>query len=137
MAETAQQRIESLAKEFVGRLQEIARDEVLRALGGAPGSGHRRAANGDGRGAKRDPAELARLGEQFVAFVSKHPGLRIEQINAELGTDTKTLALPIRKLIASRAIKTEGSKRSTKYFAGSNGGSARSGKKRGRGKRAR
>ena len=31
-----------------------------------------------------------------------HPGLRIEQINKELGTLTKDLALPIRKLLIKR-----------------------------------
>ena len=53
------------------------------------------------------------------SFVTKHPGLRIEQINKQLGTSTKDLALPIRKLIADGVIKTKGKKRSTTYFAGS------------------
>ena len=60
---------------------------------------------------------LDQLGTQFVSFVAKHPGLRIEQINKELGTSTKDLALPIRKLIAEGQIKTKGKKRSTTYFA--------------------
>ena len=55
--------------------------------------------------------------ERLLTFVSKHPGLRIEQINKQLGTTTKDLALPIRKLIADGAIKTKGEKRSTTYFA--------------------
>jgi hypothetical protein len=41
---------------------------------------------------------------QFAAFVKAHPGLRIEQINKELGTTTKDMALPIRKLIAEGMI---------------------------------
>ena len=49
--------------------------------------------------------------------MTKHPGLRIEQINKQLGTTTKDLALPIRKLIAEGALKTKGEKRSTAYFA--------------------
>lgn len=121
--DTAQQRIEELAKEFIGRLQEIARDEVLRALGGeaAPRSLASRSASRRAKinrtGGKRDSSEIDRLGNRFLAFVSKHPGMRIEQINAELGTSTKNVALPIRKLIATKAIKTTGTKRSTKYFA--------------------
>ena len=47
-----------------------------------------------------------------------HEGLRIEQIHKELGTTTKDLALPIRKLIAEKRIKTKGQKRSTTYYAG-------------------
>ena len=55
---------------------------------------------------------------RFHAYVMKHPGLRIEQINKQLGTTTKDLALPIRKLIADGALKAKGEKRSTTYFAG-------------------
>jgi len=51
--------------------------------------------------------------------VTKKPGLRIEQINAELGTTKKDLALPIRKLLAAKAIRSTGTRRSTKYFAAS------------------
>ena len=50
---------------------------------------------------------------RLAAFVGKHPGMRIEQINKQLGTTTKDLALPIRKLIADGSIKTKGAKRST------------------------
>lgn len=124
MNDTAQRRIEALARDFVDRLQEIARDELFAVLGGTPSgrsssnksSKPTRGANS--RGAKRDPAALEQLGDQFVAYVTKHPGLRIEQINAELGSSTKELALPIRKLLAAKAIRSEGSKRSTKYFPG-------------------
>ena len=48
----------------------------------------------------------------------RHPGLRIEQINKELGTQTRDLALPLRKLISEGAVRTEGEKRSTQYFPG-------------------
>ena len=44
--------------------------------------------------------------------------MRIEQINKQLGTTTKDLALPIRKLVSEGALKTKGEKRSTAYFAG-------------------
>ena len=70
-----------------------------------------------GRGVKRRPEDLEALCNQLAAFVKSHPGLRIEQINKELGTSTKDLALPIRKLIAEGQIKTKGKKRSTTYFA--------------------
>ncbi len=49
--------------------------------------------------------------------MGKNPGLRIEQINKQLGTTTKSLALPIRKLVAEKRVKTKGAKRSTAYFA--------------------
>ena len=71
-----------------------------------------------GRGAKRTAADLEALSEKFASFVKANPGLRIEQINKELGTTTKDLALPIRKLIADGVVSAKGQKRSTTYFAG-------------------
>jgi len=71
-----------------------------------------------GRGAKRSSADLEALSEQFASFVKANPGLRIEQINKQLGTTTKDLALPIRKLISDGMITAKGEKRSTTYFAG-------------------
>lgn len=107
---------------FVAQITELARraaiDTLENALGKGGGRGAvRLAAGGRGRGAKRTAADLDQLGTQFVSFVAKHPGLRIEQINKELGTSTKDLALPIRKLISEGQIKTKGKKRSTTYFA--------------------
>ncbi|NVB83990.1 MAG: hypothetical protein HOV81_36780 [Kofleriaceae bacterium] len=111
---------------FVAQITELARaaardmiDEALGkggkvSLAGFPGGRGR----GRGRGAKRTSDELDNLADSFHAFVAKHPGLRIEQINKQLGTSTKDLALPIRKLIAEGALKTKGEKRSTTYFAG-------------------
>jgi hypothetical protein len=71
-----------------------------------------------GRGAKRTPADLEALSQKFATFVKSNPGLRIEQINKDLGTTTKDLALPIRKLIADGMISVKGKKRSTTYFVG-------------------
>jgi hypothetical protein len=71
-----------------------------------------------GRGAKRTAEDLEALSEKFAAFVKANPGLRIEQINKELGTTTKDLALPIRKLVADKVISAKGQKRSTTYFPG-------------------
>ena len=121
-------------QEFVAQISELARRAALNTLESAFDSrGGRRSAaaaligmasNGrvgrprGGRGAKRTAADLEALSQQFAAFVKSHPGLRIEQINKELGTSTKDLALPIRKLISTGAIATKGNKRSTTYFAG-------------------
>lgn len=68
-------------------------------------------------GAKRDPSVIQNFMDTFLGFVRKNPGLRIEQINAQLGTCTKDLALPIRKLIAAKMIRTKGEKRATTYEA--------------------
>ncbi len=120
---------------FVAQITELARraamDTLESAFGSQVGRGGRpsmisRATPGSarlgrppgGRGAKRTPEDLEALSAKFASFVKAHPGLRIEQINKELGTTTKDLALPIRKLIADGQVKVKGQKRSTMYFPG-------------------
>jgi hypothetical protein len=114
-----QRDMDRVVSSFVEQVTELARraaiEQVQRALGAA--SMPRTQRSRMDPGAKRAPDELDRLRDQFVAFVSSNPGLRIEQINQQLGTSTKDLALPIRKLIAEGTIKTKGKKRSTTYFA--------------------
>jgi hypothetical protein len=118
-------RVRDLIEEFASKLESILKDDVRRALatvglgiaGGRPAraNGHNAARS---KGAKRDRSELQELSERFVAFVTKNPGLRIEEISRELGTTTKNLALPIRKLIAEGRLRTTGHKRSTTYAVG-------------------
>ena len=118
---------------FVAQITELARraaiDTLESAFGGRGGRGAPAAAvlaanlgrvgrPRGGRGAKRSSADLQELSERFASFVSSNPGLRIEQINKQLGTTTKDLALPIRKLISENRIKAKGQKRSTTYFPG-------------------
>ena len=118
---------------FVAQITELARraaiDTLESAFGGRGGRGAPAAAAlaanlgrvgrpRGGRGAKRSSADLQELSERFASFVSSNPGLRIEQINKQLGTTTKDLALPIRKLISEGRIKAKGQKRSTTYFPG-------------------
>jgi hypothetical protein len=93
------------------------------AVNGTRGAAHRHAApRHAGRPSgvhskKRTPAQMQALSERFTTFVKANPGLRIEQINRQLGTTTNDLALPIRKLVAEGVIQAKGEKRSTKYFA--------------------
>jgi hypothetical protein len=108
--------VDTLESAFGGRAGRAggARALVAAATDGAANLGRRRG----GRGAKRTTADLEALSERFATFVKANPGLRIEQINKELGTVTKDLALPIRKLVSERMISTKGNKRSTTYFPG-------------------
>ena len=121
---------------FVAQITELARraaiDTLESAFGGRGGRGGPSASAvavlsaglgrvgrpRGGRGAKRSSADLEALSERFASFVKANPGLRIEQINKQLGTTTKDLALPIRKLISEGMITAKGQKRSTTYFAG-------------------
>ena len=130
-----QAEIQKLVDGFVTQLGELWRRAAIDSLTGLDagrGRGGRGARGGGGggsvagvslgrvrgRGAKRTADELDQLADSFVEYVRANPGLRIEQINKELGTSTKDLALPIRKLVADGVIKTKGKKRSTTYFAG-------------------
>src|SRR5215468_6586915 len=121
---------------FVAQIAELARRAALDTLesafgsrgGGRNGGGRaalvaltgagRAGRPRGGRGAKRTAADLEMLSDKFASYVKANPGLRIEQINKELGTTTKDLALPIRKLIADGKISAKGQKRSTTYFPG-------------------
>jgi hypothetical protein len=121
---------------FVAQITELARRAAIDTLESAFGA---RAARGGGsaaismaapassgqvgrprggRGAKRSAEDLVALSGRVASFVKANPGLRIEQINKELGTTTKDLALPIRKLLADNVITSKGVKRSTAYFPG-------------------
>lgn len=118
--------IQRLVDGFVAQITELAKRAAIDGLESALGKSAARGAagtirlgRGRGRGAKRTADELEKLQDEFLAFVTKNPGLRIEQINKQLGTTTKDLALPIRKLIADGSLKAKGKKRSTTYFPGS------------------
>ena len=116
--------LQKLVNDFVADLLEHFRRSAIAALtdnvGGNGHSNGKSKLNGlrasKGHGIKRAPEDLERISEAFVAFVAKHPGLRIEQINKEIGTSTKDLALPVRKLVAEKRIKAKGKKRSTTYY---------------------
>ncbi|HET9619830.1 MAG TPA: hypothetical protein VFP84_00590 [Kofleriaceae bacterium] len=140
---------------FVAQITELARRAAINTLESA--FGERAAAVGGstaaaaimldgaarvgrprgGRGAKRTAADLEALSQQVASFISANPGLRIEQINKELGTTTKDLALPIRKLISEGAINAKGQKRSTTYFPGKKAGKSAGGGGGGRKKRGK
>jgi hypothetical protein len=112
--------LDEIVADFVGRLRAVIRQQALDAVRdslGVPGSTRTKRAATNRKGQKRDPAELDALQSRLQAFIAKTPGLRIEEINKQLGTGKGELALPIRKLLADKSIKTKGSKRATKYFA--------------------
>jgi len=129
-------RVEQFASELADLIRESAMETVSAALAGArpsPGrGGGRRAApapvavRGGGRGraaasrekgAKRPPDEIERLTGRLLDYIKGNPGQRIEQIADGMGTSTKELNLPAKKLIAGKQLKTKGQKRATQYFS--------------------
>jgi hypothetical protein len=115
---------------FVAQITDLARRAAIESLESALKGGMSRGGRGGGsalsfgstrgrgKGIKRTSDELDGLSDKFVEFVKTNPGLRIEQINKQLGTTTKDLQLPIRKLVAEGVLKVKGQKRSTQYFPG-------------------
>jgi len=119
----------SLVSDFVGKLHDTWKRHAVEALTGVSGSpkkgtgrnetngnGHA-VANGRKKGEKRTADEMDAIADKFLAYVRRNPGLRVEQINKELGTTTKDLQLPIRKMISDGTLKAKGEKRSTTYSA--------------------
>ena len=129
-----QNEMNRMVQGFVAQITELAKRAAIDTLESALGGGSRNgrsstasfgriggAGRRGGRGAKRTATDLTKLSDRFHTFVKENPGLRIEQINKQLGTTTKDLALPIRKLIADGDIHAKGQKRSTTYFSGEGG----------------
>lgn len=111
--------IQRLVNDFVSQVSDLARRAAIDTLAGALGStGRASGTRSNGRGYKRRSEDLEQLSDTLLAFVGKNPGLRIEQINKQLGTTTKALALPIKKLLAAGSLKSKGKRRSTAYFPG-------------------
>lgn len=124
-------RVESFAEELSSLIRDSAMETVREALGAgssprrgaragrAAVSGPAGATRGGSRrekGQKRDPEEIERLTGRLLDYVKGNSGQRIEQIAAGMGTVTKELNLPVKKLIAQKSLKTKGQKRATQYF---------------------
>ena len=67
-------------------------------------------------GVRRSSADVEEVAEQVLAYVRANPGQRLEEIGRGLGTDTAGLKLPVKELLGSGRVRTEGQKRGTKYF---------------------
>lgn len=68
-----------------------------------------------GGGGRRSSADVANLADALLSHLEKHPGQRGEEIAAALETDTRTIRLPLKKLIEERKVKTKGVARGTSY----------------------
>jgi hypothetical protein len=136
-----QKQVSHLVEVFVAQITAVARDAAVNTLNAAidaanralqgtrvPGAATPRATPGTRvvaplprsarpKGAKRPQAELAVLQAHLADFIRLNPGLRVEELNRKMGTTTKDVANPLRKLIAEGVVRTEGEKRSTQYFA--------------------
>jgi hypothetical protein len=119
--------VEAFAGDLADLIRQSAMETVRDALGGVPsgrrgGGGAARASVASvGRralpkGAKRPPGEIVKLTSRLLDYVKGHKGERIEQIAKGMSVSTRELNLPVKKLIATKQIRTRGQKRATQYF---------------------
>ncbi len=114
---------DAIMRQFANDMREAIRADLLEELSG--GSGRARAKSSraslpmaaHGKGQKRSPEALQKTVDRLHAHIRKNPGQRIEIIASALGVPTKDLNLPVKKLIASKAVTTRGQKRATSYSA--------------------
>lgn len=138
------QRIQDKVESFVADLSALVRRAALQAVeeslgisrGGAQASSERgrrapaakpsRKKSAAASGQKRPPEEIEQTLEAVLGYVTGNPGVGVEQIAAALGTKTRPLTLPIRKLLKAGVITRSGEKRATKYFPATEESSGRS-----------
>jgi hypothetical protein len=149
-----EQQINQRVQAFVAEITELARKQAFdtlsnalqgaglfggRGRGGRNGAGRRgRAALATTAGGRRSSDQIEATCEALLSAIAANPGQRIEQIGQAIGMRTKDLALPIRKLVAQKHIRTEGQRRATRYFPGAGGSTGgRRGRRGRRGKSAR
>jgi hypothetical protein len=128
MAASIDQQIRTRIESFVSELDALVRQAAVESVSQALGrnSTHSERATRTApivrgrnrrKGEKRSSNELASLTSRLREYIAKNPGNGIEQIGKAIGSPTKELALPVKKLLADKAIRTRGQKRATKYFA--------------------
>jgi hypothetical protein len=129
MASSIDQKIRTRIEQFVTDLHALIREAAVTSVASAlnddrptspalrAGRRHAPRMSRRGRGAKRNPQVLEHLTQRLFGAITKNAGQRIEQIAARMGTTTKELALPAKKLISEKKVRTTGQKRATKYFA--------------------
>jgi hypothetical protein len=68
------------------------------------------------RPGRRSSEAVEQTGSSLVEYVKKNPGQRGEQIAESLGTDTKSMRLPMQRLIAGGEVRTQGERRGMRYY---------------------
>lgn len=118
--------VESFAADLTALVRRTALEQVHSALSGSVSNGRKtrgpgRKASGPrrarGGGGKRSSEQVDAFAAKILDFVKKNPGLRGEQLSASMKTDTKSLRLPMLKLIGDKKVKTKGQRRGMMYYA--------------------
>ncbi|ACY17100.1 hypothetical protein [Haliangium ochraceum] len=124
MFDTIQDQVNAHIEAFISDITELAKEAARETLNQALGSGADgallpRSEFGDLRrrkGGKRSPEEIEKTAETLLEYISENPGQRMETIGRAMNASTQELTLPIKKLLSSGKLRTEGQKRATTYF---------------------
>lgn len=128
MKDQFQDQIQQIVREFVARVTEVAKQAAMQTLINAVGN-HAKAPTANklvkakaaavrGKGEKRSAEEMEALRQQLLEHIQANPGQRVEEINAQLGTETSEVHRPLKHLIADGLLRTEGQLRATRYYPG-------------------
>jgi len=113
-------RIEQLVREHIAESRRTAAEAVARAFTGASGvgAGGRKATVPKRRaeGKRRDPEEVAALGERLYAAVCASPGQGMAAFARELGASVRDLQRPMTHLKRAERIRSVGVRHLTRYF---------------------
>lgn len=101
---------------MVAAVQTATREALARKTGKAAVKAAKVAKAKGAHGPKRSPEEIAATVSQVLAYIAANPGSGAEAIKHALNVELATIELPIKKLLASKAIKRRGQKRATKYY---------------------
>jgi hypothetical protein len=130
-------KIDAFVEQLTAHVKQAALDSVHAALGDGVAPARRgpgrprmnmklgRPAKSAMKGGKRTPEQVQADAERIASYVRQHPGQRLEQIAAGLGSVSQDLKLPVIKLLASKTLRKTGEKRGTQYFAGSGRGAGK------------
>jgi len=152
---TLERLVHDFANEVLGAIRTASLSDLAAETGRGAGITHAahaapsagaapRAKRGKIKLGRRSAKDIGAVIERVVSLLHTKPGLRAEQIRAELGLAQNELPRPIAQALSEGKISKVGIKRATKYFAGKRaagggGGAAKgprkAGKKRGRGKK--
>lgn len=120
--QTQNSAVTSLLSEYAVKIEAAVRADILSTIGGGRTTKpadkaffSREVTLGRVKGAKRDPEAIGALTKALQAYVSKHPGQRIEQIAVGMQVSTRELNLPVKKLQAEKLLHSRGQKRATTY----------------------
>jgi hypothetical protein len=97
-------------------LRTVSVGAVLRASAAGRGPGRPPGDGGPRRRGRRGRLDQATL-DLILRYVEKHPGLRSEQIQAQLDVDRKLVKAGLAKLRELKKVRTSGHKRATTYTA--------------------